>query len=260
MSPLPSLFVSHGAPTLILEPVPTRDFLMKLGMSIPKPAAILVMSAHWCTRAPAVSSAARPETVHDFHGFPEALYRMRYPAPGAPDLARRAQALLADAGLPAVADPGQGLDHGAWVPLKLGWPEADVPVAQIAVQPQADPRHHHAIGAALRPLREEGVLLLGSGSFTHNLGALSRGPRVPETPAWASDFVDWTVAGLSAGRIDDLLEYRTRAPHARQNHPTDEHFLPFHFALGAGTPGGAVECLHEGFSFGALAMHAFRFN
>lgn len=260
MSPLPSLFVSHGAPTLILEPSPTREFLAGLSRLMPKPAGILVMSAHWCTRGPAVSTAEQPETVHDFYGFPEALYQLRYPAPGAPDLARKAQGLLAAAGLPTALDPGQGLDHGGWVPLKLGWPEADIPAAQIAVQPHADPRHHYRIGEALRPLREEGVLLLGSGSFTHNLGALQRGPGTPKTPAWAAEFVDWTVDNLAAQRIDDLLEYRTRAPQARQNHPTDEHFLPFHFAMGAGTPGAEVERLHQGFNFGALAMDAFRFN
>lgn len=260
MSLLPSLFVSHGAPTLILEPSLTRMFLAGLSQLMPKPTAILVMSAHWCTRAPAISAAEMPQTVHDFYGFPEPLYQIRYPAPGAPVLAAKAQALLSAAGLPAALDPGQGLDHGGWVPLKLGWPEADIPTAQIAVQPYADPRHHFAIGAALRPLRAEGVLLLGSGSFTHNLGALQRGPGPTKTPAWAHEFVDWTVANLAALRIDDLLEYRTRAPHARQNHPTDEHLLPFHFALGSGTPGAAVERLHQGFEFGALAMDAFRFN
>lgn len=260
MTSLPSLFVSHGAPTLILEPSPTRDFLARLSGLMPKPTAILVMSAHWCTRVPAVSAAAQPATVHDFYGFPEPLYRLQYPAPGAPALAAKVQGLLAAAGLPAAADPGQGLDHGGWVPLKLGWPEADIPTAQIAVQPYADPRHHFAVGEALRPLREEGVLLMGSGSFTHNLGALSRGPVAPAPPAWATAFVDWMVDHLAAQRIEDLLAYRTRAPHMRQNHPTDEHFLPFFFALGAGTPGGEAERLHQGFTFGALAMDAFRFN
>lgn len=260
MTALPSLFVSHGSPMLILENVPARRFLAGLGGQLPRPSAVLVMSAHWNTRVPAISLNPRPETIHDFHGFPPELYRQQYPAPGAPDLADRAAALLYAAGIATARVGDYGLDHGAWAPLKLAYPAADIPVAQIAVQPKSDPRHHFAIGAALRPLREEGVLLLGSGSFTHNLGGLTRVPgEVPVAP-WAQGFIDWMVDALEAGRTEDLLDYRDSAPFARENHPTDEHLLPFYFALGAATPGAKVERLYQGVMYGALSMHSFRFN
>jgi 4,5-DOPA dioxygenase extradiol len=260
MTALPAVFVSHGSPMLILEDVPARRFLAGLGALLPRPEAVLVMSAHWGTRAPAVSVAARPETIHDFHGFPDALYQQLYPAPGAPDVAARAADLLAAAGHTAVRVPDYGLDHGAWAPLKLAYPAADIPVAQIATQPAADPRHHFALGAALRPLREAGVLLMGSGSFTHNLGALSRAPGEVPTAPFARAFIDWMVAAAEQGRVEDLLDYRAKAPFARENHPTDEHLLPFFFALGAATPGHGAERLHDGVMYGALAMHTFRFT
>jgi 4,5-DOPA dioxygenase extradiol len=260
MTALPSLFVSHGSPMLILEDVPARHFLAGLGSLLPRPTAVLVMSAHWNTRVPAVSVNPRPETIHDFYGFPPELYAQQYLAPGAPEVAERAAALLDAAGIATVRVADWGLDHGAWAPLKLAWPEADIPVAQIAVQPKADPRHHFAIGAALRPLREEGVLLLGSGSFTHNLAGLTRGAgEVPVAP-WAQGFIDWMVQALDEGRIDDLLDYRSKAPFARENHPTDEHLLPFFYALGAATPGARSERLYQGVMYGALAMDSFRFN
>ena len=260
MSALPTLFVSHGSPMLILEDVPARRFLAGLGGLLPRPKAILVMSAHWNTRVPAVSVATRPATIHDFYGFPPELYRQQYPAPGAAEVAARAAALLDAAGIATATVGDYGLDHGAWAPLKLAYPAADIPVAQIAVQPNADPRHHFAIGAALRPLRDEGILLMGSGSFTHNLGGLTRGPgEIPVAP-WAQGFIDWMVAAMEQGRTDDLLDYRSKAPFARENHPTDEHLLPFYFALGAATPGARVERLHQGVMYGALAMDTFQFN
>jgi 4,5-DOPA dioxygenase extradiol len=260
MSTLPSLFVSHGSPMLILEDVPARRFLSRLGDLLPRPKAVLVMSAHWNTRVPAVSLNPKPETIHDFYGFPPELYRQQYPAPGAPELAERAAALLEAAGIATARVGDWGLDHGAWAPLKLAYPAADIPVAQIAVQPKADPRHHFAIGAALRPLREEGVLLMGSGSFTHNLGGLTRGPgEVPVAP-WAQGFIDWMVAAMEEGRTEDLLDYRSKAPFARENHPTDEHLLPFYFALGAATPGARARRLYQGVMYGALAMDSFRFG
>ncbi len=260
MSVMPTLFVSHGSPMLILEDVPARRFLIGLGAALPRPKAILVMSAHWCTRVPAVSVAARPDTIHDFYGFPDALYQQLYAAPGAPDIAGRAADLLAAAGHAAVRVPDYGLDHGAWAPLKLAYPAADIPVAQIAVQPEADPRHHFALGAALRPLRTEGVLLMGSGSFTHNLGALSRGPGPVPTAPFAQTFIDWMVGAMEEGRVDDLLDYRTKAPFARENHPTDEHLLPLFFALGAAERAEKAERLHQGVMYGALAMDTFRFG
>lgn len=258
MSRFPALFVSHGAPTLPLEPGPTRGFLTELGKSVGTPAAILIVSAHWETAAPAVSTASQPETIHDFYGFPAELYRMRYAAPGAPALAQQAVQLLADAGLSAVAVSDRGLDHGAWVPLMLMYPDADIPVTQVAVQTQLGPAHHLHLGEALRPLRDEGVLIVGSGSVTHNLRELGRYDALP--PAWVSEFNDWLAGAVEAERAEDLLDYRRRAPHAVRNHPTEEHLLPLFAAWGAATPGAKPRRIHAGYTYGVIGMDAYRFD
>lgn len=259
--PFPALFVSHGAPLLAIRDVPARRFLVALGERLGRPRAILVASAHWCTAEPMLGTSAVPNTVHDFGGFPDELYALSYPAPGAPEIARQAARLLDEAGLATSEDPRRGLDHGAWIPLMLMYPAADVPVAPLSIQAERDPAHHWRIGRALRPLREEGVLIVGSGTFTHNLAAAFRVMRqggegeLPFTPA----FVDWFAERVTAGAVADLLAYRERAPHARENHPTDEHFLPFFVALGAGTDGQAGERLHHSTDFG-MAMDAYAFG
>lgn len=260
MTRQPALFVSHGAPTLALEPGSTRDFLAQLGAGLTRPRAILVVSAHWETTAPAVSTAEKPETIHDFYGFPQALYQMRYPAPGAPDVARQAAQLLGDAGMTAAAVPGRGLDHGAWVPLALMFPAADIPVAQVAVQTRLGPAHHLRLGEALRPLRDAGVLIVGSGSATHNLGEFGRHDYAAPPPDWVSDFNAWLAAAVAAGRSADLLDYRRLAPHAARNHPTEEHLLPLFAALGAATPGVAPQRIHTGYTYGVIGMDAYRFD
>lgn len=256
----PALFVSHGAPTLALEPGPTRDFLAQLGTGLGRPKAILLVSAHWETPAPAISTADKPKTIHDFYGFPEALYRMRYPAPGAAEFARQAAQLLGDAGLSAAEVPDRGLDHGAWVPLSLMYPDADVPVAQIAVQTMLGPLHHLHIGAALRPLRDQGVLIMGSGSATHNLREFGNYRYDSPPPAWVSEFSGWLAAALEAGRTPDLLDYRRLAPHALRNHPTEEHLLPLFAALGAATPGVQSQHINAGYTYGVIGMDAWRFD
>lgn len=255
----PAIFVSHGAPTLIGEDVPARDFLAGLGRGLPRPKAILVVSAHWETPAPCVTTASRPETIHDFHGFPEDLYRLQYPAPGAPETALRAVELLRAAGFAAAADPERGLDHGAWVPLRLAYPEADIPVTQLSIQPAEGPLHHVALGRALAPLRAENVLVLASGGATHNLRELAwNSPAAP--PDWARAFDDWLAATLAAGDEAGLIDYRARAPHAVRAHPRDEHFLPLLVAFGAGGAGARGTRLHAGFTHGSLSMAAFRFE
>ncbi len=255
---LPTLFVSHGAPTLIGEAVPARDFLAGLGRSLPRPKAILAVSAHWETVAPRAATTARPETIHDFHGFPEELYSLRYPAPGAPEAALRAVELLSAAGFPADTDATRGLDHGAWVPLLLAYPGAEVPVAQLSIQPALGPSHHIALGRALAPLRGEGVLVLGSGGATHNLSELAWG-RHDDPPAWARAFDDWLAGAVSAGDAAALADYRAQAPNATRAHPRDEHFLPLLVAFGAAGDGGRGTRFHTSFVHGGLSMAAFRF-
>ena len=217
---MPSVFVSHGSPTLILEDLPARDFLSTLGSLLPRPKAIVAVSAHWNTERPAVSTAERPETIHDFYGFPEALYRLHYEAPGAPELAERVAKMTG-----AVCDPSYGLDHGAWVPAMLGWPEADIPIFQLAVQPYTTPAHHIALGRKLAPLREEGVLVMGSGSATHNLRRLMRGRHGAKPEPWAKEFDDWVAETVAKGDEQALADYRTRGA-ARARRPSDRRALP----------------------------------
>lgn len=254
---LPSLFVSHGSPTLALDPGDTGPFLARLGRELPRPRAVLCVSAHWTTAGPAVGAAERPETIHDFYGFPQPLYEIRYPAPGSAALAERTAALLGDAGIACALDPAQGLDHGAWVPLRFLYPAAEVPTAQLAVQPQRDALWHYRLGAALAPLREEGVLVLASGGAVHNLREIAW--EGGEPPGWAREFDEWLAAALAEGREADLLDWRNAAPQARRAHPTPEHFLPLFVAWGAAGPGARGERVHAGFTYGSLSMAAFRF-
>lgn len=256
----PALFVSHGSPTLPLEKSPAVDFLRGLGSELGRPDAILIVSAHWDTPHPVVSGATRPETIYDFYGFPPALYRLRYPAPGAPQLAKRVADLLESNGMPARIDPARGLDHGAWTPLFHTFPEADVPVTQLSIQWREGPAHHVRLGEALRPLRDEGVLLFASGGATHNLRELSTQRGNPKPQPWTVEFNEWLANALSSRRLDDLVDYRRRAPHAVRNHPTDEHLIPVFFALGAGHPGGATKRLHSSIDSGVISMDAYRFD
>lgn len=246
---------------LALEDAPARDFLRQLPRLLPeRPKAILVVSAHWERLRPTLNAPVVNENIHDFSGFPPALYQLAYPAPPSANLARRAAELLEEAGIPAEIDTRRGLDHGAWAPLLVSWPEADIPVVQLSVQTRLGPEHHYRLGQALKPLREEGVLILGSGSFTHDLSSFrSSGGRIdaPEQ-GWVQAFAGWMISALREGRIDDLLNYRTRAPEAAHNHPTEEHLLPLYAALGAGN--GQTEHLHQSTTYGILRMDAFAFG
>ena len=255
---LPAVFVSHGAPTLAIEENATTEFLRRLGAELGRPEAILCASAHWNTGVPAVSAAESPETIHDFGGFPEELYRIRYPAKGAPALAAQVETLLGGAGFGCSVSPGRGLDHGAWVPLRLMYPRAEVPVAQLSIQPRLGTEHHFRLGRALAPLREEGVLVLATGSVTHNLSRLGTGAEPPE---WAREFDEWLFRKITGGAREELLDYRRLAPHAALAHPTDEHLLPLFVAMGAGAggDGAAGRNLHRGWTLGSLSMAAYSF-
>jgi 4,5-DOPA dioxygenase extradiol len=258
----PSLFVSHGAPDLVLSDNPGRRFLSTLATLVPAPRAIVVASAHYTGSRVAVSSAAQPDTIHDFGGFPESLYRIRYPAAGDPDLAERIVSLLDRAGIDAAADPDRGLDHGVWIPLLLAWPDADVPLVSMSVDPSAGPHRQLAVGRAIAPLMEDGVLVIGSGGLTHNLRELDwrAGHRAEDAPQWARSFAQWMAERLDDGDEEALLDYRRLAPAAARNHPSEEHLLPLFTALGAVGRPWRAQRLHRSFTYGALAMDAFAFS
>lgn len=258
MSAAMSVFISHGSPMHALEPGAAGEAWKALGRRLPRPRAILVSSAHWETSLPMLTGSPKPETIHDFYNFPEPLYRLRYPAPGAPELARRAQTLLEQAGFAAAIEGCRGLDHGAWAPLLYVYPEADVPVVQISVQPALGPRHHFALGKALRPLTLDNILVVGSGHMTHNLRDWARGGGKPEP--YAREFAEWVKAKLSSRDVEALIDYRAQAPQGVRAHPTDEHFLPLFFALGAAPEDSRPERIFDAIDAGVLAMDAYVFN
>lgn len=259
MSRLPSLFLSHGAPTLPIDPsLPSAEF-KTLADALPRPRAILMLSAHWCTESSVASTAEAPETIHDFYGFPRALYEIEYPAPGAPALAREAVALLEAADIPAKTTD-HGLDHGAWVPMLLMYPAADVPVAQLSIQPHRDAAHHFRVGRALRSLAGTGVMIVGSGQITHNLRAADFHARREDADPRVAEFTDWFEARLQARDVDALLDYRRRAPHAALMHPTDEHLLPVFAALGAAPDDYTLDIQSLGTYQRALAMTNYVFD
>lgn len=257
----PTLFISHGSPMLAVEPGPYGVAWKTIVDSLPRPKAILVISAHWNTPQPALSFAATPDTLHDFGGFPSALYTIRYPAPGAPELAQRVQTLLTDAGIPVALTPDRGLDHGAWVPLRQMYPDADIPVTQLSVQPGRDTAWHLRLGDALRPLREEGVLIIGSGSLTHNLyEAAFDDSSIEPSEAYAREFQAWMFGTLQRADRAALVAWQTAAPHALRAHPTPEHLLPLFVAYGAGGEHPAVQRPLANFSHGVLAMDCYMFS
>lgn len=251
-----ALFVSHGAPTMVTEPEsPARRFLVDLGRRMERPRAVLCVTAHWEADGPAVGAAQRPETIHDFYGFPQALYDLTYDAPGAPEVVGRVAELLPD---DCRVDRKRGLDHGAWVPLMLMFPEADVPVAQLAVMPGRGPRAHLDLGRALGPLADEGVMILGSGGAVHNLGDFRHGERDPAP--WALAFEDWLIDAVTRGAATEVADYRTLAPDGPVAHPRDEHFLPLVTVLGVAGEEIAGTVLHRGFEHGSIGMAAFGFS
>ncbi|QEL65165.1 protocatechuate 4,5-dioxygenase [Oryzomicrobium terrae] len=267
-APLPSLFVSHGAPSLLLEDVPARDFLAGLGPQLDRtygrPRAVVAISAHDMARLTVVGSAERLETIHDFWGFPDELYRRRYNAPGSPDLAQHVAGLLGAAGINHAVADAPGLDHGAWVPLTLMYPAADIPVVPVSLSATLDERQHLALGRALASLRREGVLVLASGSTTHNLRDLGRHLAGTPEGAYVDGFAEWLAATLAAGDEAALLDWRAATPYGRRAHPTPEHFIPLFAAYGAaygdnGAPPRA-ERLHHSITHGILAMDAYAFH
>jgi 4,5-DOPA dioxygenase extradiol len=264
-SQLPALFVSHGSPMFALEVGESGPALTRLGSELKKRAGdglrgVVIMSPHWMARSPAVMTNAKPVTWHDFGGFPQELYALDYPAAGAPDLASEVIGLLRQGGIEAQSDPKRPLDHGAWVPLMHLFPAADVPVVQVALPAGWSPAQIYAMGQALQPLRERGVLVIGTGSMTHNLGEFFGGERKPDP--YVVEFSRWVESAVERGDLPSLLDYRRLAPHAQRAHPSDDHFLPIFFTLGAGGFGSAEAPVRPGYvtrevMYGMLAMDSF---
>ena len=257
MTVLPAVFVSHGAPDLSLHPSPARTFLSQLG-KLSKPQAILMISAHWGSDRPTIGKAEQPDTMHDFWGFDRRLYSIDYPARGAPQLAEKVVQLLEDAGISSSSTPSRGLDHGTWNPLMLMYPSANIPVTQLSIQPRLTPSYHLQIGKILAPLRQEGILILASGSATHNLRDFGKYPLDAPPPAWVENFSQWLSTALQQKDESALLNYRQLAPYAKKNHPSEEHLLPMFVALGATESTNIVE-LHSSYTYGVLSMASYAF-
>lgn len=260
MARFPTLFLSHGSPMHALDPGGAGESWRAIAAALPRPRAVLMVSAHWETALPMLSGAEKLETIHDFGGFPAPLYQLRYDAPGSPGLAEEAAALLRGAGISSSTNGCRGIDHGAWVPLRWMYPAVDMPVVQLSVQPALGTEHHLHLGRALQSLAAREVLVIGSGHVTHNLRdwMASRGAAGPL--AYVTEFSAWLERTLARNAEDALVHYRERAPGAVRAHPTEEHLLPLFVALGAAGDGARVQRIHAGMEGAALSMDAYRFD
>ncbi|MFZ4761191.1 MAG: DODA-type extradiol aromatic ring-opening family dioxygenase [Alphaproteobacteria bacterium] len=251
---LPAYFISHGAPDIVLRNTPAAQFLR--GLKLPPAKAILVISAHWMTEEPMVTAHPHPSTIHDFGGFPKALYDMQYPAVGDALLAAETVNHLAPAWPLSALDAKRGLDHGAWIPLILAEPKATIPVLQLSIQPQRDARHHYEVGKRLRDLRAQGVIIMASGNATHNLRAVF-GQRYAETPPPVLRFNDWLYSAMLARDDEELMRWE-QAPDAAWNHPTNDHFLPLFTVLGATLGNKGAQRVHHSIDYSVLSMDAYQ--
>mgnify|MGYP003408412554 FL=1 len=248
---------------IVLDRSPARTFLEGLAGELPaKPSAVVVISAHYEAQVTSITSGAHPSTIHDFGGFPPALCQMRYVAPGSPKLAERIQTMLDSADIPSRLDSQRGFDHGTWTPLILAWPAADIPVVQASINEQATPQTHSNLGVVLGALREENILIIGSGSMTHNLSAFFRGNYGSDAPVepWVDHFLDWVDASLATGDHTAVLRAVSEAPYGEENHPTMDHILPLFVALGAGGTKGEARKMHSSVDHAVLAMDMWRFD
>jgi 4,5-DOPA dioxygenase extradiol len=249
---LPALFIGHGSPlNIVADNGYTRD-LEALAARLPRPAAILVVSAHWLTRGTAVGADERNLTIYDFFGFPDELYQRKYPAPGSPAVAARVRALCGGRAAPVE----RGLDHAAWAPLIRMYPAADVPVLELSLDVSAPAAEHYALGRSLAPLRDEGVLIVGSGNIVHNLGTIDWDEDA--TPArWAVEFDAWVADAVSERRHDDLVGYLEH-PLGRMAAPTPDHYLPLMYTLAVQAEGDDVRTVHEGIQNGTVSMRCLQ--
>lgn len=249
---LPTLFLAHGNPMNSIQPNPWADAWQALGAALPRPRAILMVSAHWYLPGIRVTAMPQPPTIHDFGGFPQALFEVRYPAPGSPALAARVQELLAP--LPVALDQDWGLDHGTWAVLRHLFPQADIPVVQLSIDRTRPPAFHYQLGHMLAPLRDEGILLLGSGNIVHNLHRYAWGQPQRGAFDWAARFETRVRELLAAGDDAALVDFAALGPDAQLAIPTPEHYLPLLYVLGARRPGEQLSFPSEGFEGGSMSM------
>ena len=259
MQTAPTLFISHGAPTFALEPGELGQRLAQQGTALKDIRAIVAVSPHWETHGLRVTSQRQPPTIHDFYGFPAPLYALQYPAPGSPEVTQWVLAALAQAGLAAEPDPERGMDHGVWVPLRHLRPAADIPIVCVSLPLDATASSAWQLGRALAPLRERGVMVMGSGSLTHNLAEF-RGPAVTEIAPYVTDFTHWIRSALQTRNRETLFDYRARAPAAKRAHPTQEHLMPLFVAFGASTDQDTFNVLTTEVRYGMLSMESYRWQ
>ncbi len=249
---------------MALHDTPVRQFMSELGGKYQRPEAIVAVSAHFETQGATVVRDANPDMIYDFRGFEPELYSVEYPAPGCPQLADEVFGLLQNAGIPASSLDKRGYDHGTWVPLSLVWPDADIPIVQLSIDPNEGPAFHYRLGQALSTLPRRNIAVVGTGNITHNLPALFAPGRDPELDAnirrYVAEFINWIDSELESGNADKLLNYRKNAPYAAENHPTDEHFLPIFVALGVTGEGYSARKIHQSYQFDFLAMDAWQFD
>jgi 4,5-DOPA dioxygenase extradiol len=245
---------------LILEDVPARDFIKGLGPRLRSARAVLCISAHWETQRPSINAVERPATIHDFYGFPEQLYQMNYPAPGSPEVAEEVVRTLSEAGIGCDVDRSRGLDHGAWVPLMLMFPEPTMPLVQLSIQHHLDSAKHYELGRALAPLKERGILILGSGGAVHPLGHFT--PRFDGSPpeGWAIEFEQWLTDKVERGDHEALVKYRQKAPYPERAHPRPDHYMPLLVAAGAAGGKAPAKKIHGSWDWGDLGMGAYEFG
>nr|QED20604.1 4,5-dioxygenase-like protein [Fenestraria rhopalophylla subsp. aurantiaca] len=256
-----TFYISHGTPRMSIdETIPARRFLedWKEKVYSKRPRSILVITAHWETVVPTVNAIDHSDLIYDFRGFPARMYQLKYPAPGAPDLAKKVQELLAASGFECAVDKKRGLDHGSWVPLLLMYPEANIPVCQLSVQPHLEGTHHYNLGRALAPLKEEGVLVIGSGSAVHP--ANNTPHCVDGVAPWAAEFDNWLEEALTDGRYEDVNNYTKKAPNWKIAHPWPEHFYPLHVAIGAAGENSKAELIHRSWDHGTLGYASYKFT
>jgi 4,5-DOPA dioxygenase extradiol len=253
---MPVLFVGHGNPMNAIEETSFVAAWREAAALIPRPAAILCISAHWETEGTFVTSMAHPKTIHDFYGFPEELYRVQYPAPGSPELAGRVRELVRSAEVRLDDGYSWGLDHGTWAVLCRMYPEADIPVVQLSLNRGLIPGAHYELAAELLPLRREGVLVVGSGNLVHNLRLLDWDAKGPYP--WAAEFDSMATDLILAGKHDALVDYRSLGEPARLSIPTNEHYLPLLYALALQQPGEELSFFAEGLVFGSISMRSLR--